>query len=381
MGDANIKVEDVLADPAPGYVRRIGKIFEVGSYPEKGFTLTEQEADRAIAEFTPVGADVEHKDTILSGKLGVMQRIWRDGRAIFGAADVPQWLEEVLKDAVPAVSCAWHKQTKKLEGWGWVLDPHIGDAALFSAYAAFTRSQAGGQPDPEPDPEPLVPEKESNKMTLIDRIREKMGVASFTADPVDPAAPTDPPEATPPAATEPVKAPPPAYVAPGAPAPAAAAPPAAAGVTGAANPSDEERSADFTVTRIKNQAVEIVDGLIRDGYLYSAGRQAALAAFTAAGFDNEQVGPSVVTFTRSDNTVLNDRVQMLREVLKQVPQHTLFQSTLPVHILNGDKGRSAQATAEEEGRAQAQAYNATLGGGVISANGNGSANGSANGKH
>src|SRR5687767_12844735 len=73
---------DYTETPPPVYVRMQGKIFEVGDYPHKQFSLSEAEADKAIAQFAPVPADLEHMPTILDGKLGVLRRIWRDGKSI-----------------------------------------------------------------------------------------------------------------------------------------------------------------------------------------------------------------------------------------------------------------------------------------------------------
>lgn len=52
------------------HVRRVGKIFECGDYPDKAFSLTEEEATAAAAAFTPVPLDLEHLPTVLDGKLG-----------------------------------------------------------------------------------------------------------------------------------------------------------------------------------------------------------------------------------------------------------------------------------------------------------------------
>ena len=36
-------------------------MFEIGDYPDKGLSVTEEEADEALAAFTPVNNDLEHK--------------------------------------------------------------------------------------------------------------------------------------------------------------------------------------------------------------------------------------------------------------------------------------------------------------------------------
>lgn len=89
------------------------KLFEIGEYPDKDFSLTDSEADDAISHFSPVPNDLEHKQTILSGKLGTLESVFRIGREIFGRISIPKWLRE-LNDGEPIkVSLAWSKNSQK----------------------------------------------------------------------------------------------------------------------------------------------------------------------------------------------------------------------------------------------------------------------------
>lgn len=45
---------DGAATPDGEFITRTGKIFEAGEYPDKKFSLTEEELDAAVASFTPV---------------------------------------------------------------------------------------------------------------------------------------------------------------------------------------------------------------------------------------------------------------------------------------------------------------------------------------
>ncbi len=217
--------------PPPGYVRLEGKIFECGDYPQKRFSLDEYEADRAIERFQPVTADLEHMPTILDGKLGVLKDIWREGTSIFGAADVPWWIADALKDTRSTMSCAWDRASKTLQGWGWVLEPAVTDAKLVGAFSAFSRTfpdEAALTADDiiHPDntkrsitPSPTevsesgskssgqakmsgTPEQRRLRMPLIDKIKETMakrGMAGGTVTFSDPNAPkTQPPPTMPP---------------------------------------------------------------------------------------------------------------------------------------------------------------------------------------
>ena len=130
----------------------------------------------------------------------------------------------------------------------------------------------------------------------------------------------------------------------------------------------EDSAAEFKAQQITNRAREVVDSLIADGTLHSSGRNIGLAVFTAAGLANEE-GPSVVTFKKQSGEVLNDRVQMLIELMHHVPRHTLFSKELPVHVLNGNRAASEVKSAEEQGREQAEAFNRTQPGYQASQNG------------
>jgi hypothetical protein len=179
---------DYSQTPPPGFVRLQGKIFECGDYPKKKFSLNEQEADRAIATFKPVPADLEHMPTILDGKLGLLRTIWREGKSIFGAADVPEWLANTLKDTRSTVSLAWDRASKGVQGWGWVLEPAVPDAALVSEFAAFAVADpvaarvdaaaiiAGSAPQGTPPTKRQggTPEQRSIRMPLIDHMKKTL---------------------------------------------------------------------------------------------------------------------------------------------------------------------------------------------------------------
>lgn len=384
--------------PPEGYVRREGLIFQVGNYPDKKFSLTQEEADRAIANFTPVQGDLEHTPTVLSGNLGIMRQIRRDGNAIFGTADVPTWLDNILKGSASSISCAWDRSTKALKGWGWTLDPRIEGAALMSAFAEFSRTQGStvntpGQQDTAPVIFNQQQENRRRFMPLAELLKNRLR-ATFNTGATDPTNPPTQPNTSPtlPQApsvppVQPTAPTSPETGAPGTSVPltqpnppqAPTNPPAGGGAGGpglalyTAQPIDEETAA-FKAEQIMAIATDAADDLIRQGALHSSGRNAAIAAFASAGYDNESSGPSVVMFSRKDGTEIKDRVQMLKEVFKSVPQHTLFARELPVHVLNGNKADNERVSAEEQGKAQAEEFNKGLAA-RYGQNGNGNNNG------
>ncbi|MBW3635372.1 MAG: hypothetical protein KY445_02755 [Armatimonadetes bacterium] len=121
-------------------VLRRGKVFEVGEYPDKGFSLTADEARAAVAAFAPCNADLEHKNTVLDGKIGglVGVEMGADGKTLFGTVAEPKWLSDVLGNEPRKVSLTWDKAAKTITGIAHVLNPRITDAAVFNAYADFS---------------------------------------------------------------------------------------------------------------------------------------------------------------------------------------------------------------------------------------------------
>ena len=98
------------ADAARGdFVVRRGTFFQVGDYPDKQFGLTEAEADAAIARFTPVPLNVEHIPTIFDGKLGMVQRLWREGKNILAEYAIPRWLHDVTQGEAIKISSEWSR--------------------------------------------------------------------------------------------------------------------------------------------------------------------------------------------------------------------------------------------------------------------------------
>ena len=346
--------------PPDGYVRHEGPIFECGDYPDKQFSLSEAEADRAIATFSPVQGDLEHMPTVLQGNLGVLRKIWRDGKTLLGAADVPVWLDGILANSSSAISCAWERRTKQLQGWGWTLDPRIRGAQLVRAHANFVASQqqregaVNAQPLAAAAPAKPRPKKERLMSKIADRLTHGLMAMFSTGDPVpspEPAPTPDPTPAPTPAPVPPVPVPP---------TPAPAKPvlaPASFSAPGTEEEDVDEATADFKANQMITQATRYADQLIETGHFYSAKRNELIAMFTAAAYDNEMHGASLVTFNRADGTVLRDRVEMLMDVLKGTPTHSLFSAELPAVLYNGNRAPAEVESAASQGEAQAKKWN------------------------
>jgi hypothetical protein len=127
-------------------VVRTGKLFQAGDYPDKSFSMTPEEMQRAVESFTdPVELDLEHVDTVLQGKLGTVARIWTDGTSLMGDVALPAWLDGLLTDGERKVSAEWDRATKTLRRLALVRNPRVPDAALMAAFSADVAAHAASQ--------------------------------------------------------------------------------------------------------------------------------------------------------------------------------------------------------------------------------------------
>ena len=127
-----------------GMVLRTGKIFEAGEYPDKDFSLTEQEMTDAAVNFTPVQNDIEHKPSILSGKIGGLRSVSVKGKELFGTVAIPKWLNDAVGANPIKVSLAWAKDKKRIVGNALVLNPSVSDAQIVAAFSASNNVNDGG---------------------------------------------------------------------------------------------------------------------------------------------------------------------------------------------------------------------------------------------
>lgn len=117
-----------------------GKIFEAGDYPDKGINISEEDLRRAASAFRAVPNDIEHMDTILSGKIGQLKSVVAKGKELFGTVSIPKWFSDVVGADPIKVSLAWNRDSKTIGGNALVLNPRIGDAAV-AAFSTHERSR------------------------------------------------------------------------------------------------------------------------------------------------------------------------------------------------------------------------------------------------
>jgi hypothetical protein len=113
-------------------------LFEAGDYPDKNFTLTEDELNIAAANFQPVANDLQHTNTILDGKLGTLESVYVKGKELFGKVKIPKWLHDLHPNAIKT-SLTWSRDDKRIRGNALVLNPRVPDAQIVAAFEAYDR--------------------------------------------------------------------------------------------------------------------------------------------------------------------------------------------------------------------------------------------------
>lgn len=274
-----------------GEVLLTGKIFEAGDYPDKDFSISEDELAQAAAEFSPVANDLEHKSTILSGKIGQLRSVTVKGKELFGTVAVPKWLKDAVGNEPIKTSLAWNKANKRIVGNALVLNPRVPDAQLVAAFNAATNNPDKG--------DSVMKDKKS----FLDRLKALFGVQSLpdgTEDLInevatfDDAPPANPPK---PDATPPAPAQPDAQF--------------SERLTAA-----ESANAVLQGKLVEAEAVAFVDGAIKDGRAFPAERNSLIAMFKQAALDDSA---GQVCFSDAGDLVEGDRLKLFKQSISARP--------------------------------------------------------------
>jgi len=309
-------------------IRRPGKIFATGNYPDKGFSMTPEELKAAVADFQPVPVDLEHLPTVLSGKLGMLESVSLsdDGNDLLGNVALPTWLHALLEDGNRKVSCTWDKATKRLLGLALVRTPRVSDAALMAAFStaadthdlvtietefAGSRHSAKDQGEMQAMHDLAVrqgatctPMEQSKGATMSETMWDKFKAALSGIEA--------------PAETVVMRASTDAPMTPAAPQP---------------DPEKEalkKQLADMQAAADRTAAVAFADGEIAAGRALPAERDLIIAQFAQAAKDDTTIG--VVTFADGKTS---SRVEMLKATFAARIPHTLTteQLAVPVQIV------------------------------------------------
>lgn len=130
-----------------------GKVGEIGFFPDKRWGISEAEADAVLGEnFSQVENNIEHKNTVLDGKLedgrpklGLLRKAIRKGKDILGELAIPKISANLLGKELPC-SLTFDPVSKKITHNAFVTNPRITDALVvaFSADHAGQGSETAG---------------------------------------------------------------------------------------------------------------------------------------------------------------------------------------------------------------------------------------------
>lgn len=309
-------------------VLRRGKVFACGDYPDKDFSLSLAEARAAVEGFVPCPADLEHRSTVLDGKIGglVSVELGADG-VLNGTVAEPKWLSDVLGDAPRKVSLTWDKASKQIKGIAHVLNPRVPDAAVFGAYAAFSGEVLA------PATQPIMKNETTESATPKGRIAQFVSWLSGEGDEAESA-----------------------FAAPVAPAPEVAAVPPVVAAPAALSPEIQTRLAKLAKFEADELgAVGIAVGvkaqasyaaLFADDKVLPAEKEAVVAAFTVAGrFDAQK--SELAYFAEGDEGTANfSAVAFLKAELDKRPAYNLTQEQ--VAAVAADKVKGLLAVFDQE---------------------------------
>ena len=114
-------------------IEREAKLFEAGSYPDRGIEVSEEDLDRIIANTTEAPVRIEHSATPFDGALGVLKSVYRKGKELFGRLCFTQAAWDLIKAAnAKRLSVALLKDKSGIAEVSLVREPRIADAAVFS---------------------------------------------------------------------------------------------------------------------------------------------------------------------------------------------------------------------------------------------------------
>ncbi len=335
--DEGFVLDDTVEFSDDGVIRT-GKVFEIGDYPDKAFSLTEEEADQAIADFQAVDNDLEHTPTILSGKLGQLKSVWRQGKDLFGKVAIPKWLHEAVGSDPIKTSLAWNRQTKRIAGNGLVLHPRVKDAQLIAAFTAANSTTGGSTDMPQTATNP------DKKAGLLAWIKAKFaagdrpeGVEDADLDRVEFAS-------DPPASGQPVQDPKPDAGAQESQAQFAQAQ--------ATIKTQGDEIEGLRAASISSAAVAFFDAALKANKVVPAEREALIAQFTQAVKDDAR-DAHVACFTAEGGVYEGTRLKSLKAGIEARVPHSLTSEQIAAFALP-NTGDDAKAKADRLNKTRAE---------------------------
>ena len=114
-------------------IERDAKLFEAGSYPDRGIEISEDDLDAIISNTREAPIRIEHSNTPFDGALGVLKSVYRKGKELFGKLCFTKAAWELINSAnAKRLSVAIRKDKSGIAEVSLVREPRIADAAVFS---------------------------------------------------------------------------------------------------------------------------------------------------------------------------------------------------------------------------------------------------------
>jgi len=142
-------------------IEREAKLFEAGSYPDRGVEITEDDLDLIAQNTCDAPIRIEHTPTPFDGALGVVKSVYRKGKELFGRLCFTRAAWELVKAAnARRLSVALKKDRSGIAEVSLVREPRIADAAVFGEVDLVLGGEVDlefeaefAEPVSEPDPQ------------------------------------------------------------------------------------------------------------------------------------------------------------------------------------------------------------------------------------
>jgi len=125
-------MESETPRPRSGEVERTARIFQAGSYPDRGLTIGPGDLDAIAGAFSsPAPVLVEHLEGPL--RLGWLKRVWREGPSLFGRLVFSRAAWELMRECgARALSLGLDRETLRIREVSLVSRPRVAGAQVFS---------------------------------------------------------------------------------------------------------------------------------------------------------------------------------------------------------------------------------------------------------
>lgn len=151
-------------------IEREAKLFEAGSYPDRGVEISEDDLDRIAAGTCEAPVRLEHTATPFDGALGVLKSVYRKGAELFGRLSFTQAAWELIKLAdARRLSVALKKDKSAIAEVSLVRQPRIADAAVFSADETVQLDECDFSVDAPLSTQEADPEVARLRQELVDK--------------------------------------------------------------------------------------------------------------------------------------------------------------------------------------------------------------------